>query len=121
MRLRDERFCYLTTRGRRTGAPHEIEIWYASRGSTLYILVGDGERSDTVRNILADPSVTVRIGPRTFNATARVVSHPSEMHFARRAIPKKYAGEEEGLEEWAETALPVAIDLPLRPPSLKAS
>ena len=25
----DDDFCYLTTRGRVTGAPHEIEIWFA--------------------------------------------------------------------------------------------
>ena len=31
---------------------------------------------------------------------------------ARELVPRKYAHEEEGLPEWAETALPVAIDLP---------
>ena len=26
--LSKEEYCYFTTRGRKTGKPHEIEIWY---------------------------------------------------------------------------------------------
>lgn len=36
----DEDFCYLTTRGRVSGQPHEIEIWFAADGETLYMLAG---------------------------------------------------------------------------------
>jgi hypothetical protein len=31
--LADEEFCYLTTTGRVTGRPHEIEIWFALEDS----------------------------------------------------------------------------------------
>lgn len=34
-RLGDEDMCYLTTTGRRTGTPHEIEIWFGIREGTL--------------------------------------------------------------------------------------
>jgi hypothetical protein len=66
----DDDFCYLTTRGRVTGHPHEIEIWFAlgpaSDGATLYLMSGGDDRSDWVRNLLAEHAVTVRIGtPRT--------------------------------------------------------
>ena len=43
--LKDEDFCYLTTRGRVTGRPHEIEIWFAVDGDTVYLLSGGGDRS----------------------------------------------------------------------------
>ena len=37
-RPQDEDFCYLTTTGRVTGLPREIEIWFALQGATLYML-----------------------------------------------------------------------------------
>ena len=51
----DDDYCYLTTRGRVTGNDHEIEIWYARDGDTLYLLAGAGDASDWVRNLQADP------------------------------------------------------------------
>lgn len=109
--LASEDFCYVTSTGRRTGKPHEIEIWFAAAGSTAYILMGAGERADTVRNVRADPAVGFRIGERTWEGHGRVVEDPEEAALARRLLPQKYAAREDGLEEWARTALPVAIDL----------
>ena len=45
--LADEQYCYLTTTGRVTGRPLEIEIWYALEGAPLYML-SDSDRSDWV-------------------------------------------------------------------------
>ena len=56
----DDDYCYLTTTGRVTGAPHEIEIWFALDGPGLYLLAGGGFGSDWVRNLVAEPAVTVR-------------------------------------------------------------
>ena len=50
-----EQYCYLTTRGRVTGRPHRIEIWFAIDGETLYMLSGGGERSDWSRTCAAPP------------------------------------------------------------------
>ena len=113
-RLDSEDFCYITTTGRRTGRPHTIEIWFAARGNTAYILAGGGERSDTVRNVRNEPAVRIKVGERTFEATARVVSDASEARLARKLVPTKYADYEEGLEEWAAESLPVAIDIASR-------
>jgi hypothetical protein len=110
-RLAGEDVCHVTTVGRVTGRPHTIEIWFAARGHTAYLLMGGGERSDTVQNIRADPSVLLRIGRRRWRARGRIVIDPREAALVRRLIPEKYAAHEEGLEEWAAEALPVAIDL----------
>lgn len=59
-----EQFCYLTTAGRRTGAPHTIEIWFAGAGASLFLVSGAGDRSDWVKNLLADATAGVRIGDR---------------------------------------------------------
>ena len=106
-----EEFCYVTTVGRRTGKPHTIEIWFAARNSTLYILAGGGDRADFVQNLVADPSTVVKIGEHAYRGAGRIVTQPDEMAIAREIIPVKYAHREDGLEEWAETALPIAIDI----------
>jgi deazaflavin-dependent oxidoreductase (nitroreductase family) len=110
--LSTEEYCYLTTTGRVSGRPHEIEIWFGAKGSTLYLLSGS-ERSDWVRNLIKSPAVTVRIAKHTFTGTARVVESEEEDRTARYLVAEKYQEWEEGktLSRWAQTALPVAIDL----------
>ena len=109
---RDDDYCDLTTRGRVTGTPHEIEIWFALDGTTLYLLAGAGDRSDWVRNLLADPAVTVRVGDTTDAATARVVAAGSDEDArARTSVFEKYSPGNADLEGWRERALPVALDV----------
>jgi deazaflavin-dependent oxidoreductase (nitroreductase family) len=108
--LAAEPFCYLTTTGRITGNPHEIEIWFVLRGATAYLMAGD-HRSDWVLNARKQPAVSLRIRDRTFNATARIVTDPAEDTQVRRLILEKYASPRDSLESWGHTALPVAFDL----------
>lgn len=112
-RLAKDEYCYLTTTGRVSGRPHEIEIWFGLRDHTVYILSGGGEKSDWVKNLLANPSVTVRIGERTFRGSARLVKEKDEDTLARHLVAEKYheMDDEQTPDEWARTALPVAIDL----------
>jgi len=112
-RLKDEDYCYLTTIGRITGKPHEIEIWFGLNDATLYILSGGRDKSDWVKNSMKNPSVSVRIAKQTFTGTARLVTDEKEDRTARYLVAEKYQEWETGktLSEWARTALPVAIDL----------
>ena len=106
-------YCYLTTTGRVTGRPHEIEIWFGARGSSLYLLSGGGRDSDWVKNFLRRPDVTVRIASHKFSAAARLVTDGEEEMAARYLLAEKYQEWEAGrtLSEWARTALVVGIDL----------
>lgn len=105
-------FCYLVTRGRITGRPHEIEIWFARHDHTLYMLAGGGESSDWVRNLGADPAVTVWVREATYPAHGRVVTDPDEDALARKLVFDKYQPRYRGeLVSWRERALPVAIDV----------
>jgi deazaflavin-dependent oxidoreductase (nitroreductase family) len=111
-----ENFCYLTTTGRRSGHPHTIEIWFGAselRGGRIYLLSGGGDRSDWVRNLMAEPSVLLRVGDHRWSATASLVGNADEERHARTLLAAKYQGWREGrpLSGWASTALPVAIDL----------
>lgn len=108
----DHDFCYLTTTGRVSGRPHTIEIWFALSGHTAYLLAGGGESADWVKNARRNPRVTLRLGGREHNGTARVVTAPDEDALARRLVVDKYQPrEEDDLSAWGRTALPVAVDL----------
>ena len=110
--LAKEEYCYLTTIGRVTGRPHEIEIWFGSQNNTLYLMSGDG-KSDWVKNLRRNPAVTVRLKRHKFNATARIVEDETEQMRARVMLADKYNEREPdgSLSEWAQTALVVGIDL----------
>jgi deazaflavin-dependent oxidoreductase (nitroreductase family) len=111
----DDDFCYLTTRGRRTGRPHEIEIWFAQDGSTLYLLSGGRDRSDWVRNLRVDPAVTVRLRDTSHEARARVVDDVTESERGRRLVFEKYQPRYSGsLERWRRESLLVALDVVTR-------
>lgn len=114
LQLSAEDYCYLTTTGRVSGHPHEIEIWFGTQNNTIYLLSGS-EKSDWVRNLLKDPAVTVRIARHTFTGTARVVKEKEEELRARYLVAEKYQEWEEDrtLSHWAQTALPIAIDVNL--------
>ncbi|MET0627373.1 MAG: nitroreductase/quinone reductase family protein [Acidimicrobiia bacterium] len=107
----DDDFCYLTTRGRVTGEPHEIEIWFALDDGRLFMLAGAGGRSDWVRNLQEEPAVTVRVRDVTYAATAHVVTDPTDDRLARTMLFDKYEPRNPGLASWRESALPVALDL----------
>ncbi len=111
-RLAKEDFCYLTTIGRVTGRLHEIEIWFALAGSTLYMLSGGRDRSDWVKNLLHRPEVTVRIGGDRFEGLARIVEAPKEDALARDLLADKYKRTPGSLANWRRSALPIAVNLP---------
>ena len=75
-------FLYLTTTGRRTGLPREIEIWFTERDGRYYLIAEHRESAQWVRNLRAQPRVHVRLGDRRFEATARVVDDVKEPDLA---------------------------------------
>jgi deazaflavin-dependent oxidoreductase (nitroreductase family) len=110
--LAEESYCYLTTTGRVSGEPREIEVWFGLEGETLYMLAEGRERANWVKNLTRDPAVSVRIAERTFAGRARIVADPDEDACARRLLFDKYSPTYSGdLAEWRDTALPVAVDL----------
>ena len=80
--------------------------------------MADGrERADWVRNVMADPRVTVRVGAQEGQGRGRVVeAGADEDALARRLLLSKYQPPgSSDLERWAVTALPVAFDLSFAP------
>jgi deazaflavin-dependent oxidoreductase (nitroreductase family) len=105
-------FCYLTTRGRVSGRPHSIEIWFALHGHTLYMLSGGRGQADWVKNALRSPAVQVKINNTVFSGQARLVNDTEEDALARKIVFEKYTPRSsDDLTDWSRDALPVAVDL----------
>jgi deazaflavin-dependent oxidoreductase (nitroreductase family) len=117
--LASEQYCYLTTTGRISGEPREIEIWFSlvptPGRTTLYMISGGGQRSNWVKNLGKVPRCSVRIDGTTFSGTGRMVATGQpEDALARKLLFEKYSpGYSGSLESWARDGLPVAVDLQL--------
>ena len=71
-------YLYLTTTGRRSGQPREIEIWFTDHEGCYYLVAEHRERTHWVQNILADSRVRWRVGDTTFEGRGRVVDPTAE-------------------------------------------
>lgn len=111
--LEREQYCYLETRGRKSERPHEIEIWFAADGHTLYMLAGGRDRADWVRNLREFPQVRLRVGRVTYDGTAETIEGSEEDPVVRRMLEAKYQGwsEVQPMSRWAQESLPVAVRL----------
>ena len=112
-----DQFLYLTTTGRKTGLPRQIEIWFVEIGGRFYILAEHYHRTQWVKNIRRDPRVRVRIGRREtpeFEATAHALDprRDAELYQAAQRVSREKYG-------WGD-GLPVEIT-PLSPPPAEAS
>lgn len=110
--LTDSTSCRITTRGRLTGADHVVTVWFCRDETTVFVLSRHGENGDWVRNIRADPAVTLSHRRHTKSGLARVVDDAAEHRRGREAMYAKYSLKHQGLEAWlSEDGTVVAIDL----------
>ena len=111
----DKQVLYLTTVGRSTGLPREIEIWFVVWCERLYLFAETREAAGWVRNIRRNPKVTVRIAEWHSHATARVLDRDTD-----RQLWDQVAAIATGKYGWGD-GLPVEITpllscTPLRDP-----
>lgn len=74
----EPQFLYLTTVGRRSGLPREIEIWFTRREGRYYVIAEHGERAQWIRNLRENPDVKLRLGNAASPARARVIDPAEE-------------------------------------------
>lgn len=83
--MTEPQYLYLTTTGRKTGKPHQIEIWFVAHAGCLYLMSETPERSDWVRNVRHNPAVIFSIGTRDDDAiagTGRLIDSSAEPELA---------------------------------------
>ncbi len=66
-------FLYVTTKGWKSGKPHEIEIWYVELEGRYYIVSEMRGRAHWVQNIQRDSRVRITVGKKQFQATGRIL------------------------------------------------
>ena len=97
---------YLTTTGRRSGRPREIEIWFTERGQHVYVIAEERERAQWVQNIRADPRVRWRVGARIVSGRARVLEGAGAAVVQARSAAK-YGWDDGLVVELVADAVPV--------------
>lgn len=64
----------LTTTGRKSGMPRVTPLQYEAVDGAIYLGAARGRQADWVRNIAADPKVTIQVGRRQFHGIAEIIS-----------------------------------------------
>jgi deazaflavin-dependent oxidoreductase (nitroreductase family) len=87
---------YLTTRGRKTALPREIEIWFTHRDGRFYV-IAEHPNSQWVENLRAHPEGQVRVAGRSFKVRGRILCPEEPELRAVQALSHKKYGWGEGL------------------------
>jgi hypothetical protein len=114
-RLADEKYIYLTTRGRKTGKPHTVELWFALAGKKIY-LSHEGAYTDYMKNILKDSQVEFKIGNIKFKGNSRIVEGGEAFEVGKHALYLKYYGkaEEDTINDWFSESTIIEISMNAR-------
>jgi deazaflavin-dependent oxidoreductase (nitroreductase family) len=111
-RIADEKYIYLTTRGRKTGNPHTVELWFAIAGKKIY-LSHEGAYTDWMKNILEDGRVEFKIGKIQFKGNARIAEAGEVFELGKHALYLKYYGkaDEDTINEWFSESTIIEISM----------
>lgn len=81
--------CRLTVRGRKSGQPRSVTIWYVLADGRLF-LTGGPETPQWCRNLRANPDVTARVCGTELRGRARIVDDPAAATEIRERFTRKY-------------------------------
>ena len=115
--MTDERYLYLETRGRKTGQPRRIEIWFVEHEARHYIVSEQRGRSQWLQNLQQHAEVTFSVGTRAEpelelpqeRARARVLDEQADaqlMAAVRARMDAKYAWSDGWIVELARDVRP---------------
>jgi len=100
-KVAQEKYIYLTTKGRKTGKPHTVELWFATAENKIY-LSHEGTHTDWMKNILKDNRVKFKIGKIQFKGNARIAKTGQPFESGKHALYLKYYGkaDENTINDW---------------------
>jgi deazaflavin-dependent oxidoreductase (nitroreductase family) len=107
--VKNNNYIYLTTKGRKTGKPHTVQIWFALAEGKIY-LSHEGAYTDWMKNLEKNEKVSARIASTRLDATAKIVKG-SARHRGMKALYEKYyqPATEEVLEDWFELSTVIEL------------
>lgn len=80
------RVAHLIARGRVSGEARSVVVGFIDEPDGSVLVSADGDGQGWARNLLADPVVTVHIGPRQFDAVAEPLAGPDHHRTVRELI-----------------------------------
>jgi deazaflavin-dependent oxidoreductase (nitroreductase family) len=79
----------VTHYGRATGKPYQVKIWFTVDGDHINLQTMDMRRQ-WIRNVLANPKISLRIGDEVLEGEATKVSDPNQMKRVVELMKRKY-------------------------------
>jgi len=87
--VKDRGTLRITTRGRKTGKPHTVPIWFVVEDTTVWLGTLDPRR-DWVRNLQKTPDVVLDLDGLRLRGRAHAISDPAVDRHVRELLARKY-------------------------------
>ena len=109
-RIANERHVFLTTRGRKTGKPHTVQLMFAVATDKIY-LSHEGTYTDYMKNILKDKRIQFKIGTAQLKGNARIAKTGDIFETGKHALYLKYYGkaDEDTINDWFSESTVIEI------------
>jgi deazaflavin-dependent oxidoreductase (nitroreductase family) len=109
-------FALLETTGRRSGQRRLTPVGNGIDGEVFWVVSEHGRRSDYVKNLIANPSVRVKVSRHWYRGTA-VVIDDDDAHARRRRLDEAngFIGRADGVIFRASASVPVTVRIDLHP------
>jgi len=85
----DRSTCRITTRGRKSGKPHTVTIWFLAEGTTVYLATLNAKR-DWVRNLEKTPEVVLDVDGVRVRGRASTIADAGVDAHVRDLLARKY-------------------------------
>ena len=112
MKVRSQKFIHLTTKGRKTGRPHSVELWFAASDGKVF-LSHEGKETDWMKNIKQNCEVSFEIGGENFTGKGHYINEdPDEAWRCKVALYEKYYGKatKEIIDDWFSLSTLIKIE-----------
>lgn len=81
----------LTTRGRKSGSPRTVKIWFVVAGPrSIFVQHATSAPAQWYRNLLSDPAVQIDFGDGPIAARATPLTDPQQIRDILRSVRRKY-------------------------------
>ncbi|MDG6904270.1 MAG: nitroreductase family deazaflavin-dependent oxidoreductase [Nitrososphaerota archaeon] len=87
--VKNRKYIFVTTIGRKTGKAHEVELWFALADGKLY-LSHEGKYTDWMKNMAKNNHVRARINSLEFRATGKILEVGLTRDAGAKALYEKY-------------------------------
>ena len=107
-----QKLIHLTTKGRKTGRPHTVELWFAVGDAKVY-LSHEGKETDWMKNLKQNGQVSFEIGGENFTGKAHYIEEGTEEAWRCKVnLYEKYYGKavKDVIEDWFSLSKLVAIE-----------